>query len=155
MKKILLLIIASLAFVSCSNSLESKARKQMEKTMLEMAKNPESVKIDNVKTIINNDSLCVLSFNARGQNSFGGYDRSNYEYYYVKSKKNGKERYMEALQEIEDNKKGILESSEELIYTLADKLNKEPDFSEKSIHNCAYDLASLMCIGSKYGRKIE
>ena len=50
MKKILLLIIASLAFVSCSNSLESKARKQMEKTMLEMAKNPESVKIDNVKT---------------------------------------------------------------------------------------------------------
>ena len=92
MKKILLLIIASLAFVSCSNSLESKARKQMEKTMLEMAKNPESVKIDNVKTIINNDSLCVLSFNARGQNSFGGYDRSNYEYYYVKSKKNGKER---------------------------------------------------------------
>nr|DAH35783.1 MAG TPA: hypothetical protein [Caudoviricetes sp.] len=24
-----------------------------------MAKNPESVKIDNVKTIINNDSLCV------------------------------------------------------------------------------------------------
>lgn len=59
----------------------------MKKTILEMAKNPESVKIDNVKTIINNDSLCVLSFNARGQNSFGGYDRSNYEYYYVKSKK--------------------------------------------------------------------
>lgn len=153
--KLFLLIIASLALVSCSSGLESKAKKQMKKTILEMAKNPESVKIDNVKTIINNDSLCVLSFNARGQNSFGGYDRSNYEYYYVKSKKDGKERYMEALQEIEDNKKGILESSEDLIYTLADKLNKEPDFSEKSIYNCAYDLASLRCIGSKYGRKIE
>nr|DAY78816.1 MAG TPA: TRAF PROTEIN, TRAO PROTEIN, TRAN ADHESION, BACTERIAL SECRETION.5A [Caudoviricetes sp.] len=153
--KLFLLIIASLALVSCSSGLESKAKKQMKETILEMAKNPESVKIDNVKTIINNDSLCVLSFNARGQNSFGGYDRSNYGYYYVKSKKDGKERYMEALQGIEDNKKGILESSEELIYTLADKLNKEPDFSKKSIHNCAYNLASLMCIGSKYGRKIE
>lgn len=64
--KLFLLIIASLALVSCSSGLESKAKKQMKKTILEMAKNPESVKIDNVKTIINNDSLCVLSFNARG-----------------------------------------------------------------------------------------
>lgn len=72
MKKLFLLIIASLALVSCSNSLESKARKQMEKTMLEIAKNPESVKIDNIEVVISNDSLCVLSFVARGKTALAG-----------------------------------------------------------------------------------
>lgn len=152
MKKILLLAILAISFVSCSGGLESKAKKQMKKTMLEIAKNPESIKIDNIKTIINNDSLCVLSFNARGQNGFGGYDRSNYEYYYVKSVRGGEVEFMEALNEISKGENGIIDECRCIIEELEDN----PDFSDNAVlYEKAYHFAKLMCIGSKHGRKIK
>jgi len=61
----------------------------MKKTMLEIAKNPESVKIDNVEAIISNDSLCVLSCIVGGQNSFGGYTKTKCWYYFIKYRVGG------------------------------------------------------------------
>lgn len=95
MKKILLLAVFALALVSCGNGLESKAKKQMKKTMLEMAKNPDALKISDIKTSWIDDSLCILSCKVRGQNPFGGYDMSEYQYYYLKSTISGKEKYYE------------------------------------------------------------
>lgn len=95
MKKILLLIIASSALVSCSNSLESKAMKQMEKTMLKTARNPDALRISDIETSELNDTLCVLSCKVRGENMFGGYDVSEYQYYYLKDSVYDDEVYYE------------------------------------------------------------
>jgi len=95
MKKLFLLTIASLALVSCGKSLESKARKQMEKTMLEMARNPDALKISDIETSELNDTLCILSCKVRGENMFGGYDVSEYQYYYLKDSVYDDEVYYE------------------------------------------------------------
>lgn len=100
MKKLFLLIIASLALVSCGKSLESKARKQMEKTMLEMARNPDALKISDIETSELNDTLCILSCKVRGENMFGGYDVSEYEYYYLKDSVDGCDVYYENIIDI-------------------------------------------------------
>lgn len=123
----------------------------MKKTMLEMAKNPESVKIDNVKAVISNDSLCVLSFNARGQNGFGEYDRSNYGYYYVKFVRGGEVGFMEALNEISKGGNGIIDECRCII----EGLEGNPDFSDNAGYEKAYHFAKLMCIGSRHGGEIK
>lgn len=73
----------SIFLFSCS-SIEKEAKNQMRKTVLELAKNPDTYKISNVKTIYKSptDSLVVLSFMGKGQNGFGGYSSGFYEYYY-------------------------------------------------------------------------
>ena len=59
MKKILLLSMLAV-LCSCSQGLRNKAQKQMEKTMKNMAKDPSSVNISNLKEMINNDSICIF-----------------------------------------------------------------------------------------------
>lgn len=76
----------SIFLFSCS-SIEKEAENQMRKTVLELAKNPDTYKISNVKTIYKSptDSLVVLSFMGKGQNGFGGYSSSYCEYFYYLS----------------------------------------------------------------------
>ena len=76
MRRITLTLILFLTLLCCCNNkpdVESLAKKQAEKTMREIAKNPESISIFDMETIFKADSVCVLHFNQRGQNSFGGY----------------------------------------------------------------------------------
>ena len=105
MKKILMFMAIMIAVVSLSscNSLEDKAKKQLHATMKELAKNPETYKITNEKVIFSNDSMCTISFIGSGQNGFGGYDSSLFEYTFIKSPKayNGGATYLESLLNME------------------------------------------------------
>lgn len=120
----ILLAVMTVAFVSCdkASSFERQAKKQMEETLKELAKNPETFKITDVKTKFNNDSTCVLHVKTKGQNGFGGWSISNFEYIYVKSKNvqdNCYELY-EAITNLEDDgKKG------ESVYQMAKRLYRD------------------------------
>ena len=105
MKKVLMFMAIMIAVVSLSscNSLENKAKKQLHATMKELAKNPETYKITNEKVIFSNDSMCTISFIGSGQNGFGGYDSSLFEYTLIKSPKsyNGGATYLECILNME------------------------------------------------------
>lgn len=84
MKKIFFAIVSILLLMSCDNSIDKVAEKQLRKTVLELAKNPETYTISNLRVVFKaaNDSSIVLSYIGKGQNGFGGYSSSVYEYYY-------------------------------------------------------------------------
>ena len=85
MKKILWLIVCLMTMVfgitSCGG-IETEAKEHMEALMKNLAKNPKSLEIENVKTIFKSDSCVALRFKASGQNGFGGYNKSEYVYIY-------------------------------------------------------------------------
>lgn len=86
MRKVLWLIVCLMTmvigFASCSN-IESDAKRSMKQCMEEIAKNPRSLEISNIKTLFKNDSCVVLTYFASGQNGFGGYNKSKYAYLYT------------------------------------------------------------------------
>ncbi len=82
MKKILYLL-ALAVFCSCSNGLKNEAQEQMEKTFKEMALDPSSVSISNVKVMFDNDSVCVINLNMSAKNGFGAIRTREYEYVYL------------------------------------------------------------------------
>lgn len=83
MRDVLVLSIFVLALCACSNSVENDAKKQMELTMKELAKDPSSVKIFDVETMFSNDSLCILHFRFSAKNGFGAMRASLCEYIYI------------------------------------------------------------------------
>lgn len=108
MKKIFFLPFFTLFFMSaCSTNLESIAKKQMEKTMNELAKDPSSIQISNVETVFSNDSICILHFKFSGKNGFGGFSSNNIEYIYLIRNRDGKKTRHESLIKL-DEKESIL-----------------------------------------------
>ena len=85
MKKIIfyLLITLVISLVSCKSSIERKAEKQLHNTLYSLAKNPDPYKINSSEVKYQTDSLCIIHCNCSGQNGFGGYTRSTYEYIYM------------------------------------------------------------------------
>jgi|SRR5574344_647406 len=135
MKKISIVFVVILFFVSCSKGLENKAEKQMKETLNELAKNPESLKLSKKETVYNNDSICVIQFVAKGQNGFGGYNSSHYEYILVRvrnGKNSNKITYSECLINL-DEKNAITGEQNKSIMEEIDKktLNDFKLFSEK------------------------
>lgn len=61
---------------------ERMAKSQVERTLKELALNPESMKLSNFETVFKTDSTCVLHLVFRGQNGLGGYAKQNIEYLY-------------------------------------------------------------------------
>lgn len=171
MKKILFIMAAVLFMAACTSnvgtieSFESKAKKQMEQTMFEMSKNPETFKIDNVKAVISNDSLCVLHFVTRGQNGFGGYSRSEMEYVLVKDKdKAGNVEYYESYKDLEDkgkvgevNHPSIKEIYDDYINSTDEKILEDCKNRSLTIEEWTLDFAYKMSVinGLFFGRKVE
>lgn len=89
--------------------MESTARKQMETTLKEVAKDPASVKVSNVETKFANDSLCILNADFTAKNALGEEVRERCEYVYVSS--NGKQ--YEAYQEISSNDDCVFQTEEQ------------------------------------------
>lgn len=106
MKKILfslLLAVITVGVTSC-DSFEDAAKKQMENTLKEMSKNPETLEISNIETMFANDSTCVLHAKTKGQNGFGGWSTSDIEYVYIKVKsENEKDRIREGFGRLDDD----------------------------------------------------
>lgn len=77
-----------------------------------MAKNPDSFTISKLEVVFKaeNDSLIVYSFTGKGQNGFGGYTATNFEYYY----QIGKDYKRECVINLEEDKS--LEDRAEAIY---------------------------------------
>lgn len=101
----MLLAIMTVALVSCNkaSSFEKQAKKQMEKTLKEMAKNPETFQITNVETKFCNDSTCVLHVKTKGQNGFGGWSISRKEYIFINSTlKDGTKELREAIGDLDN-----------------------------------------------------
>lgn len=86
MKKFYLFLF--ICFMASCSSIQNDAEQQLRNTIQELARNPETFKILELETVYKSptDSLIVLSFRGRGQNGFGGYTVTSYEYYYFISK---------------------------------------------------------------------
>lgn len=95
-----LVIIAAILLTACRQSESAKtsleARTSMEAMIKELARNPESVKIENVNPIYENDSLTILRFNFTAKNGFGMESTDQMEYIFLIQ--NGKK--YEALHEL-------------------------------------------------------
>ena len=113
MRKIIVLIFMVMALCACTNSVEGDAKKQMEITMKELAKDPSSVIISDVKTMFSNDSLCILHFKFSAKNGFGAMRTSMYEYVYlVHNRFTDNEKRRESVIDLEDkNEKSVLEKA--------------------------------------------
>lgn len=145
MKKILLLSMLAV-LCSCSQGLRNKAQKQMEKTMKNMAKDPSSVNISNLKEMINNDSICIFHFDFSAKNGFGGVTSCPIEYVYLIKK--GK-----AYDMVRDlsKKESIMEMSREEYQKKQwgenSYLGKLPDEGKKAY--IIYSNASILSAGKK------
>ena len=95
MRKFIVFLL-SMFFLGCSSDLENTAKKQMEKTMHELAKDPESVKISDIKTVFSDDSLCILDFKVTAKNRLGGVESSMFEYVYRTRHVNGEKEIHES-----------------------------------------------------------
>lgn len=104
------LLIVSVLTIACSQSskLESTAKKQMEATFKEMAKDPESAKIENIQTVFSNDSLCIIHADFSAKNGFGHEVKNKGEYVFLSS--NGKN--YEAYQDINSEEAGVFVKEE-------------------------------------------
>ena len=113
MKKNIVLVMMVMALCGCTNSVERDAKKQMEVTMKELAKDPSSVKISDVKTMFSNDSLCILHFKFSAKNGFGAMRTTLYEYVYlVHNRFSDSEKRRESVIDLADKKeKSVLENA--------------------------------------------
>ena len=163
MKKILfslLLAVIAMGVTSC-NSIESRARKQLKETIVEVMKNPDTFKMKNEKVLISDDSLFVMTFNGIGENSYGGHTNQKYEYIYLKNEtKDEGIEYMEYIGDADDKtsvsamyRKYMKHEADKSDTHLIEVLMKEGKTEEEAIIMQAYMTALIKCIIS--GRKIE
>lgn len=94
MRRIVMCTLVSLlacVLLSCSKSgqLERAAKKQMEATLKEIAKDPASVKLENIQTKYVNDSLCIIHADFTAKNGLGMESTNKEEYVFLRS--NGKD----------------------------------------------------------------
>lgn len=93
----MLVVMTFIGFTSCrqKSKLESEAEEVMNQTFHKVAKDPSSVKIDNVKTAFCSDSLCIIHLDLSAKNGFGLDSKSQFEYIYLVSDGKKYESYQE------------------------------------------------------------
>ena len=104
----LFIIIATALLLSCSKpSLEDRAKKRIKPATEIVVNDPNSLIIQDVRTVFYNDSLCVLQFLAKAKNGFGGYVTNKMEYYMVRGDElpdEGTYEWYECVYTIDDDK---------------------------------------------------
>ena len=75
----------------------------MEVTFKEVTKDPSSVKLSNMETVFNDDSLCIIHVDLSVKNGIGVDVKRRYEYIFISS--NGKN--YESWQEINNDNGGV------------------------------------------------
>lgn len=115
MKKGFFIILFTLSIIACTNSVERDAKQQMEKTMKELAKDPSSAQITDVKTMFADDSLCILHFRFSAKNGFGAMRTTNQEYIYlVHNRFSENETRREMVTDLDDkDEKSVLDKAHE------------------------------------------
>jgi hypothetical protein len=97
MKKLTFILLIALAIASCgkASKVKSDAETAMVQLFKEVAKVPESVKVDEIEVKFSDDSLCILNANFTAKNGIGHEATSKYEYVYLVSKGQAYEAYDE------------------------------------------------------------
>lgn len=158
MKRFVIFILGVLLIMSCSNGLEKQAKEQLKKTMKEMLKNPDSATLTNVKTELNNDSICIIQFTCKAQNGFGGYNSTKYEYVYLKIENKDKTIYKEGVFNLEKTK-SVIKKAKDFSNSISNignkdiKKSKSPDELEIDSINTIYLIAIGNLIFS--GREVD
>ena len=111
----------------------------MEITMNELAKDPSSVQITDVKTMISNDSICILHLRFSAKNGFGAVRTSLYEYIYLISNRHTEKETIEESVINLDKKdtKSVLEIAREDYnekFLESDKISSMKDEDRKAWH---------------------
>lgn len=164
-------IVCAIVLVSC-NSFERKAKKQMRETVEENTENPASIKFAEEKTILSNDSICIIHILLNRENVFGGM-MSDYGEYIMVSRldSDGKREVRESIRffdtKNELNEKSIGSDYERWIsgdfedteyddfwksrvrkITIENNINEE-----KAISKIVYYMGCLQCLDK--GRKVK
>lgn len=138
-------LAVSFSLVSCEG-FESKAKKQLKETMMEMAKNPDTFKIENEEVLYSNDSLCIIHFTGKSQNGFGGWDSTPFEYVMVRGKKEIVREMIIDLTKVDCNGEHIhtvIEDADNIFKKLKKKKNMT---KEEMYANNIWDLADTECL---------
>lgn len=93
MKNVFVFIVCVLLLCSCSDGLEKEAKKHLNNYIEEFAHNPDTYKARNMKTVYNNDSVCIIQFIGKGENLLGGHKSTHYEYIYVMIRDENENKY--------------------------------------------------------------
>lgn len=109
MKKILLLVLSSTLFISCSVGIGKEAKQSMDNLISEMKKRNDVLRISDVKTILNNDSICVIQFTAN-ENDI----ETRVEYYYVKQVRENDVIFSEGFSAIDKDNKPIIDMAKNM-----------------------------------------
>ena len=124
MRNLSIIALVVLALTACSEA--SKVKNDAEKAMVqlfkEMAKVPESVRVEEIELKYSNDSLCIFNANFTAKNGFGNEVTTKYEYIYLVSngrayevyEKVGHDNVFVSLEDFDREKKGKI--YEELSY---------------------------------------
>lgn len=113
--QLLLIITLIITLASCQQNLESEAKKQLKTTMKELLKDPDSATLTNVQTAYSSDSVCVIYFDCKAKNGFGGYSSSYMEYLYCIDKEKSNGERIELVSSIGDDgdfKRSVMEKAE-------------------------------------------
>lgn len=130
MKNFFLIIttcVLSFFISSCSQKakLENEAKKQMEATFKEIAKDPSSVKLSNDEIVYSDDSLCIIHVDFAAKNGLGTEVKQRTEYIFIHS--NGKN--YEAYQEIPNDNEGVYVSEEKYEKAKKGKIYQSLDYN--------------------------
>lgn len=138
--------------------MQELAKEQLKTTVRELLKDPDSAKLLNVNAVIDNDSLCVLQFTLQAKNSFGGYVKTNYRYFYAKLDTTSTPVYGEALSEAKDYEiPGTSKAYIDIMMDeIADSVNGKKPYKDKPevVKQKAMCLASMREIRTN-GRRVQ
>lgn len=128
-----MLLLASLVcilnLVACAgDSLEEDAKKQLRKSLKEVALNPKSIDFIEQETAYCDENVCVIKFVIRGQNEMGGNSINKYEYIYLKGKGDKPVR-TESFRDLEEYQ-SIIDETIETREEVRSKGGKETSFKE-------------------------
>ena len=142
MKKILLFVAVVFAMCGCTNKTdgyEKLAQEQLEKVVKKVAKNPNTYKITDMETAYKQDSICIIRFNGRGENGFGGSSVSRYEFVMLSTRQNTDEQTTLCFLKDLDGKVSVLREYKELNFKLPAPTQSKND---SIYYYCAYIAAS-------------
>lgn len=155
---IITMLTSFLMFIACnSQSVEEIAVKQMKKTVLELAKNPDTFNVSDIQPIISEDSLVILHCITRGQNGFGGYSIGQLEYIYFISPDGKRYEAINDLESDDPKQTSVIKSAKESYYEHYDEAEenrkKQGLTKDEYIKNLAGIMARFTIMFS--GREIE
>lgn len=93
MNRLILFLLCTTLLFSCDNKvkkLQNEAETQLMNTLKEVAYEPESIKLSEIRTVYCVDSLCIMHFNLKAKNKIGLEISNNKEYIYYSCNNNNK-----------------------------------------------------------------